>query len=99
MPNSKKQLTLDRLAKLINDGFSKTDRKFASTNHQLVQLLNETTHTRTEVERLRSEINQRFNKVDKRFDDVDDKLQNLLNEVDIITDQKLEKFRQKYMTA
>jgi len=110
MKKKNKQPTLSQILKVVNQGFAGNDKRFSAIEHQLINLLGETTFTRNEVNSLRSEMNQRFEsvdrrfvnldlKMDKRFDEVDDKLQNLFNEVDISTDQKLKEFKQKYLTA
>ncbi len=105
-----KTVTLKQISTLLD---RKLDLKLAPIQHQLTNLLGETTYTRNEVEKLRSEMNLRFFEVDKRFDEVDKKFknvdkrfdfvdtqfQNVLQAASDITDQKLEKFRQKYIVA
>lgn len=97
MKKAKKQLTLTSLAKIIEQGFVNSNKRFASIDHQLVQLLGETTYTRNEVEKLRSEMNQKFEGVDKQFEGVnkrfgtnDDTHQEILQAVEEITDRKFE---------
>lgn len=110
MPKTTKPITLDQINKLLDKKF---DQKLAPIQRQLTNLLGETTYTRNELSSLRAEMNQRFSEVDKRFDEVDKKFknvdkrfdfvdtqfQNVLQASSDIADQKLEKFKQKYLAA